>query len=133
MFWQNYPLIRLIIPFTLGMIGANLFIAHMNLVVLFILCCVVLAFSFFELRTSNFEKDSKFGLVAMLLFFLIGMNWYTGKYRHVENGIPADTTFVQGTLVELPKEKPHSWALELELENGTHIILYYYCPLNFRH
>ena len=73
MFWQNYPLIRLIIPFTLGMIGANLFISHMNMVVLFILCCVVLSFSFFFIKTSDTYKDGKFGMVAMLLFFLIGM------------------------------------------------------------
>ena len=124
MSWQNYPLIRLIIPFTLGMIGANLFIAYMNIEVLFILCCVVLACSFFGLKTVNLKRSWYFGMVAMLLFFLIGMTWYTGKYRHIENGIPADTTFVQGTLVELPKEKPHSWALELEQENGTHILLY---------
>ena len=37
--WQNHPLIRLITPFTLGMVGANLFMPYMNLVVLFILCC----------------------------------------------------------------------------------------------
>lgn len=122
--WQNHPLIRLIIPFTLGMVGANLFISHMDMVVLFILCCVVLAFSFFWIKTSNIERDGRFGLVAMLLFFLIGMTCYTGKYRHIENGILADTTFVQGTLVELPKEKTRSWALELEQENGIHIILY---------
>lgn len=124
MFWQNYPLIRLIIPFTLGMIGANLFISHMNGVVLFLLCCAVLAFSFFFLKTSDTYKDGRFGFVAMVLFCLIGMTLYTSKYRHIENGMPVDSTFVQGTLVELPQEKAHSWALELEQENGTHIILY---------
>ena len=124
MFWQNYPLIRLIIPFTLGMIGANLFISHMNGVVLFLLCCGVLAFSFFFLKTSDTYKDGRFGFVAMMLFCLISMTLYTSKYRHIENGMPVDSTFVQGTLVELPQEKAHSWALELEQENGAHIILY---------
>lgn len=122
--WQNHPLIRLIIPFTLGMIGANLFISHMDMKVLFILCCVVLAFSFFFIKTSQLKKDSRFGLVAITLFFLVGMTLYTGKYRHIENGLPNDTTSVQGTLVELPKEKTHSWALKLEQENGVHILLY---------
>ena len=51
--WQNHPLIRLITPFTLGMVGANLFMPYMNLVVLFILCCAFLALSFFLLNTST--------------------------------------------------------------------------------
>ena len=122
--WQNHALIRLIIPFTLGMIGANLFISHMDIVVLFILCCTVLAFLFFLLKTSDTHKDSQFGIVATALFFLIGMTLYTGKYHSVERGFPQDTTFIQGRLVEMPKEKAHSWALELEQENSTHILLY---------
>ena len=118
------PLIRLIIPFTLGMIGANLFINHMNMVVLFILCCVVLAFSFFLLKTPTTYHDGKFGIVAMMLFFLIGMSLYTGKHQRITNSIPTDTTFCQGVLTELPKEKARSWALHLEQENGTHLLLY---------
>ena len=121
--WQNHALIRLIIPFTLGMIGANLFISHMNMVVLFILCCAVLAFSFFLMKPS-IQHDAKFGIVAMVLFFLIGMMLYTGKYQRIANGIPTDTTFCQGILTERPKEKAQSWALKLEQENGTHLLLY---------
>ena len=121
--WQNHALIRLIIPFTLGMIGANLFISHMNMVVLFILCCAVLAFSFFLMKPS-IQHDAKFGIVAMVLFFLIGMMLYTGKYQRIANGIPTDTTFCRGILTERPKEKAQSWALKLEQENGTHLLLY---------
>lgn len=121
--WQNHALIRLIIPFTLGMIGANLFISHMNMVVLFILCCAVLAFSFFLMKPS-IQHDAKFGIVAMVLFFLIGMMLYTGKYQHIANSIPTDTTFCRGILTERPKEKAQSWALKLEQENGTHLLLY---------
>lgn len=121
--WQNHALIRLIIPFTLGMIGANLFISHMNMVVLFILCCAVLAFSFFLMKPS-IQHDAKFGIVAMALFFLIGMMLYTGKYQRIANSIPTDTTFCRGILTERPKEKAQSWALKLEQENGTHLLLY---------
>ena len=121
--WQNHALIRLIIPFTLGMIGANLFISHMNMVVLFILCCAVLAFSFFLMKPS-IQHDAKFGIVAMVLFFLIGMMLYTGKYQRIANSIPTDTTFCRGILTERPKEKAQLWALKLEQENGTHLLLY---------
>lgn len=121
--WQHYPLIRLIIPFTLGMIGANLLIAHMNMMALFILCCIVLAISFFLLNTSKTFHDGTFGVVAILLFFLIGMTIYTGKHRSIERTIPQDTTFCQGILTESPTEKAHSWALHLQ-QDDAHIILY---------
>lgn len=124
MLWQNHPLIRLIIPFTLGMIGANLFIGHMSIVVLFILCCAVLAFSFFFLKTPDLYKDGKFGLVATVLFLLIGMTLYTGKHQRIVGGIPTDTTFCRGILTEPPVEKAHSWALKLEQKNGSLILLY---------
>jgi len=121
--WQNYPLIRLIIPFTLGMIGANLFIVHMNIMVLFVLCCIALACSFFFIKTSETHKDEKFGVVAMTLFFLIGMTLYTGKHHRIASSIPQDTTFCRGILTELPQEKAHSWALHLQ-QDDAHIILY---------
>lgn len=76
---MSSPLIRLIIPFTLGMIGANLLIAHINMMALFILCCIVLAISFFLLNTSKTFHDGTFGVIAILLFFLIGMTIYTAN------------------------------------------------------
>lgn len=124
MSWQNYPLFRLIIPFTLGMIGANLFIGHMNLVVLFILCCAVLAFLFFFLKTPQDNyRNNAFGIVAMGLFFLIGMTLHTLKHQSIERSIPQDTTYIQGILTEQPTKKAHSWALHLK-EGDAHIILY---------
>ena len=93
------------------------------MVVLFILCCAVLAFSFFLMKPS-IQHDAKFGIVAMVLFFLIGMMLYTGKYQRIANSIPTDTTFCRGILTERPKEKAQSWALKLEQENGTHLLLY---------
>lgn len=122
--WQKYPLIRLIIPFTLGMIGANLYILHMSVEVLFVFCCATLSTSFFLLKTSHTYRDCKFGVMAAALFFLIGMTLYTRKYQHVANSMPSSTTYCRGILAEPPKEKAHSWALQLEQENGTYILLY---------
>ena len=121
---MSSPLIRLVIPFTLGMVGANCFIGKMDLEVLFVVCCIVLAFSFFLIKTSQTYRDGKFGVVAIVLALLMGMALYTGKYRHTEQGIPQDTAFCQGVVVEVPKEKTRTWAVEVEQENGAHILLY---------
>lgn len=123
MSWQNYPLFRLIIPFTLGMIGAILFISYMNIVVLFLLCCAVLALLFFLFNAPNSHKNYVFGWVAMMLFFLIGMTLYTGKHQSIERSIPQDTTFIRGILTAQPIQKTHSWALHLQQEDA-HILLY---------
>lgn len=97
--WQHYPLIRLVIPFTLGMVGANLFICHMDQMVLFLLCCAVLAFLLFLLpQQKDSHRDGKFGVVAMALAFLIGMTLYTEKHHCIQQGVPQDTTFSQGIL-----------------------------------
>lgn len=122
--WQNRPLLRLIIPFTLGMIGANCFVSHLNITVLFLLCCTLLALTFFPLTSSTTYKDRIFGITAMPLFLLLGMTLYTIKYHHITNSIPTATTHCQGILTEPPTEKTHSWALKLQQENGTHILLY---------
>ena len=120
---KKHPLIRLIIPFTLGMVGANLFVIHLSMAVLLILCSAVLAFSFFFFKTSK-PQDPTFGVAAMMLFFLIGMTLYTGKHSRIANGIAQERAFRQGILSEFPAPKPHSWALNLQQEDGTHILLY---------
>lgn len=123
MSWQNYPLIRLIIPFSLGMIGAYLYIGHMNLPVLFLLCCAFLALLFFLIKTPCSHKNHAFGFVAMVLFFLLGMTLHTFKHQSIERSLPQDTTFIRGILTEQPTKKTHSWALHLQQEDA-HILLY---------
>ena len=123
MSWQNYPLIRLIIPFSLGMIGAYLYIGHMNLPVLFLLCCAFLALLFFLIKTPSNHKNHAFGFVAMVLFFLLGMTLHTFKHQSIERSLPQDTTFIRGILTEQPTKKTHSWALHLQQEDA-HILLY---------
>ena len=144
--WENHPLLRLGLPFVLGMAGASLLMPSTatndalgawsratgrwlgglsQVSVLFILCCVGLVLLFFLLdRQPCTHRGPGFALVAMPLFFLIGMTLYTRQCHHLRQGIPADTTFCQGILADEPQEKSHTWALTLRQTNGTHIIIY---------
>ena len=132
--WQNYPLIRLIIPFIFGMVGAYLYASLMDLLILSVICCALLALLFFFLKKpqeqgNGLPSKSKyrpvaFGVVAMALSFAVGMSLYTRKYQSIAQGMPQDTTSCRGILSELPQEKMKSWALNLKQENGTHILLY---------
>lgn len=123
--WQNYPFIRIVLPFILGMTGAYLFATHMDMVILFVLCCALLSSLFFLLRKpKNKYRSTAFGIVAMTLSFAVGMALYTRKYQSIAQGIPQDSTFCKGVLSAMPREKANSWALNLKQDNGAHIILY---------
>ncbi|MCH5175338.1 MAG: ComEC/Rec2 family competence protein [Prevotellaceae bacterium] len=123
--WQNYPLIRLVLPFVLGMAMAHQHATHVSLVVLLVICCALLSSLFFLLNKAKGKYQStKFGIVAMALSFSVGMALYIHKHRSIAQGIPQDNMFCKGVLSEVPKEKDKSWALNLEQDNGTHIILY---------
>ena len=123
--WQNYPLIRLVIPFILGMAVAHLYASRMDLMVLFIFCCTLLSLLFFLMKKTEEEYlSAKFSIVAATLSFAVGMSLYVHKYQSIAQGVPQDSMVCNGVLSELPQEKAHSWALNLQQENGTHILLY---------
>lgn len=124
--WQNHPLVRLVLPFILGMIGAYMYVSQMDLEVLFVVCCTLLFLLFFFLqKTSQLtSRSTKFGVIAALMSFLVGALLYTHKYQKIAQGVPQDSTFCAGVLLEQPQEKAKSWALNIEQDNGAHIILY---------
>ena len=102
-----------------------MYVSHMSLEVLFVICCVLLSLLFLFLKTPKGKRlSAKFGVVAMALSFVVGMSLYTHKYQSIEQGVPQDKAFCKGVLSALPQEKAKSWALNLEQDNGTHIILY---------
>ena len=123
--WQNYPLIRLALPFVLGMATAHLYVSHISMMVLFVLCCVLLSLLFFFLKKPRGKcVSAQFGIVAMVLSFAVGMALYAHRYQSIGQGVPQDSSVCKGVLAEMPQEKAQSWALDLKQDNGTHIILY---------
>lgn len=122
--WQNSPLLRLVLPFTLGMVGAILLPAPPNPQTLFILSSTALALTHHYVKTAPTHQSHKFGIAATLLYALIGMTLHTAKQQRITQGIPPDTHPIQGILAEPPQEKAKTWALNLMQDNGTHIIVY---------
>lgn len=122
--WQNSPLLRLVLPFTLGMVGAILLPAPPNPQTLFILSSTALALTHHYVKTAPTHQSHKFGIAATLLYALIGMTLHTAKQQRITQGTPPDTHPIQGILAEPPQEKAKTWALNLMQDNGTHIIVY---------
>lgn len=121
--WNKHSIVRILIPFIVGMVGANMFIGHMDMTMLFVLCCMLLAIMFFFLNKNN-RTGIVFGTMSMILSMLVGMSLFTNKYQSLEEQVPKDSTCAIGTLSELPVKKAKSWAMNIERMDGSHILLY---------
>lgn len=124
MHWQNHTLIRLAIPFTLGMVGANLFIAHLSAATLFILTCAALAATLLGYRKTQDRPSPAFGIATTALALLIGMTLYTRHHQRIVHRIPTTLATCRGILIQPPQEKARTWALHLQQDNGTRLLLY---------
>lgn len=121
---KKHTPIRLTIPFTMGMVGAILFITHLSATTLFILTSIALILTLIISRLHRAVPSPAFGIAAMSLSLLIGTTFYTAKHQLISQGIPQDTTLIQAILAELPQEKAKTWALHLQQDNGTRLLLY---------
>jgi hypothetical protein len=121
---KKHTPIRLTIPFTMGMVGAILFITHLSATTLFILTSIALILTLIISRLHRAVPSPAFGIAAMTLSLLIGTTFYTAKHQRISQGIPQDTTLIQAILAELPQEKAKTWALDLQQDNGTRMLLY---------
>lgn len=125
MFWQRHSFIRLAIPLTLGVIGANAFAKHLDVTVLFLLAAIVLSILFFFVKTQTHpRRDTWFGAIAMFLCVLVGMALSANRYHHIARGVAHCNDVCTGTLVEAPTEKQRSWALKLRQADANLLLLY---------
>lgn len=130
-------IVRLTIPFIIGMVLANFFVGRIEMewmlggnAILVVLMLLTFLFRRKRNATSSDNKDKDksigivFGILAMAFSCSMGMSLYAHKYLRIAESVPTDTAFCYGTLCELPKEKPRSYALKLKQENGTYVLLY---------
>lgn len=119
------PLIRLTIPFILGMAMANCFIFHLSAIPLFLISCALTGILFFFIpQPKPLSHNPRFGILAAVTALAVGMTLYTHKHQTITQGIPADTTFCSGIICEQPQAKPRSTALTVQQANGVKVMLY---------
>ncbi len=118
MFWQKYPLLRILIPFIMGMIVADKMMDVLcdNVSVIYVLLCCCAAFLYTQNRQYGGDFfNLMFGVAAILFFFVLGMMLFVIRFDTVRNisYLPDDKT-VKGIVTEPPVEKRRTWAMELE-------------------
>ncbi len=131
MCWQNYPLLRLLIPLILGMLVADAWMVWLcdSTSYLFVLLCLSAA----ALLICNPRRGrvSFFGMAAVTFAFVLGVLCFAMAYSSVREEArlfgEGDVCLVdeewRGVVTGLPQEKPRTWAVELGVD-GCKVLAY---------
>ena len=121
MFWQNNSVVRLALPFVLGMVGANLYIEELlgcqNVLMAVMGGGMVLLLVGYVWRRQPLMKHL-FGLGLTLCVLTVGALLYVMRYERQADVTLAENQEVRGVVKQQPVEKTKSWAVEIETEEG---------------
>ncbi len=131
MCWQNYPLLRLLIPLILGMMVADAWMVWLcdSIKYLFVLLCFFAA----VLLICNPRRGRVpfFGVAVVTFAFVLGMLCFVMAYSDVRDagrlyagdGVRGADEEWCGVVTGLPQEKPRTWAVEMDVD-GAKILAY---------
>ncbi len=128
--WENHPLLRILIPFIIGMIAADKTIGLLcdNISVLFtLLCCFAAVMYIHHRQNSRDSFISIFGGASMLFFLTLGMLLFTIKFDKTRDTSSLSTDkYLKGIVTAPPAKKTNTWAVEVEIDN-KHVLAYIRC------
>ncbi|MCM1313618.1 MAG: ComEC/Rec2 family competence protein [Bacteroides sp.] len=124
--WQSYTMVRLTIPFILGMVMANfclpLFPLSMS-VLLTILCALLAILLVTQPQGSPLSATKGFGCAVMLFAFFSGMTLFVRSYRNVSWNVGyEDTPCFSGIIIDNPHKKARTWSVKVRTGNGKIIL-----------
>ena len=123
-----FPLVRLIIPFVLGLVGANCLLSYVALPteVLFpILClsaCLLVVLEVRKVKTPH--TSSAFGIATFLFTFLFAFTLFAHRYQRLAELLPSEEQAIRASVISLPVEKTNSYEVKVKSEDGTHLLVY---------
>lgn len=126
--WQKYPLVRLAVPFTLGMYGANLLIRQLidRVDMLFtLMACLLMAAVVCHTVVSRRPLFRHiFATSLFLLFLLFGASLYIIRYRSVAQTYDVRRQVFCGIVSAPPRQKPHTVGVQLKLPDGALLLAF---------
>ena len=126
--WQKYPLVRLAVPFVLGMCGASALMGYVDwrldmlFVVMASLLMVLVACHNAYTRAPLFRHV--FTAAIFLLVFLFGAFLYIIRYRSVATAIDVSQTTFYGIVDKQPWRTARSVALDMATPDGARMRIY---------
>ncbi len=127
--WTSYPLLRLALFMTLGIMAAEASVPHVSSMTLFVACAAALACASWLMVRCKVSAGSKsgayaFGISAMVMAFLLGMFMYTARYERMAHCVISDTEPFEGIVKDVPQEKRKSWMVRLSGARRYDVVLY---------
>lgn len=123
-----FPLVRLIIPFILGLVGANCLLSYVALPteVLFpILCLSACLLVVLEMRKVKLpHTSSTFGIATYLFTFLFAFTLFAYRYQRLAESVPSEEQAICASVISLPMEKAKSYMVKVKSEEGTYLLVY---------
>ena len=123
-----FPLVRLIIPFVLGLVGANCLLSYVALPteVLFpILCLSACLLVVLEMRKVKLpHTSSAFSIATYLFTFLFAFTLFAYRYQRLAESVPSEGQDIRASVISLPVEKTNSYEVKVKSEDGTHLLVY---------
>ena len=123
-----FPLVRLIIPFVLGLVGANCLLSYVALpteVFFPILCLSACLLVVLEMRKVKLpHTSSAFGIATYLFTFLFAFTLFAHRYQRLAESVPSEEQAIRASVISLPVEKTKSYEVKVKSEDGTHLLVY---------
>lgn len=134
MHWNNYPIIRLVIPFILGILSFSFFSDYWtnSLIIIGILGGLLFLFSYFKKLYLPYKLRFISGSIIYSLLFYLGVfaaqYHYPFKAKNYYGNTISNAGFVVARVIEAPKQTSKTIKLVVEVEAvSTDSILYSTC------
>lgn len=122
MIFRNYPVIRILMPYVVGIFIAYLFSPKVSFPWLIAICCILFAFSFLFKEEKNYSTHWLSGLSIQFCFLLFGLIL---TLLHYENKISEQNTimlekdrFWQVQVIDHPIKKAKSYKATILIQNN---------------
>ena len=124
-----FPLIRLVIPFVLGLVGANCLLCHVALpsdwlfVVLCVSACSLILLQAKKVKNQHYSRA--FGIATYLFSFLLAFTLFAFRYQRLAESVPLPNQAVRARVLSLPIEKAKTYELLLRTDENASVLAYF--------
>lgn len=124
-----FPLVRLVIPFVLGLVGANCLLRHVALPSdwLFVVLCVSACSLILSQakKMKNQHGSPVFGIATYLFSFLLAFTLFAFRYQRLAESVPLPNHAIRAQVLSPPTEKPKTFAVMLRTDEQATVLAYF--------
>ena len=124
-----FPLVRLIIPFVLGLVGANYVLHYVALPsewLFAVLCLSACSLILLQAKRVKNQHDFRtFGIATYLFTFLLAFTLFALRYQRLAESVPLPNQAVRACVLSPPNEKPKTYEVLLKTDENATVLAYF--------